>query len=406
MAKRKPGRPAGKPQPKGPPPRAAKTAKAEKPPEAEKAGPAPRKTGPDIKVARSLSGLGEEVITVAGKGKNPSIAIPMRALSNVRFNKSTSIIEMGKAKQKRSFFNVTMAKRFMQTFLVARGCKELIDQGKTTSIRDLYYHLKHTLGRTSENTFDEQDESDALIEDLEVTVDALREELHLYAENKGAMVGNITIADRGDVIDCRRMGTGGYSIPSIVEEDVVQFRKNDAKFVLLIEKGAVWRRFNEDRFWAKHRCIIVHGGGQPPRGVRRLLYRFANELGLPVYVLVDNDPWGYYIYSVVKQGSINLAYESRRMAVPGAKFVGMSSFDAEKFQLPREVTIKLNDQDKGRANELLKYPWFQQKEWQREIRNMLAAGVKLELEAFSNRDFSFITETYLPRKLADKDWLG
>jgi hypothetical protein len=33
-------------------------------------------------------------------------------------------------------------------------------------------------------------------------------------------------------------------------------------------------------------------------------------------VLVDNDPWGLYIYSVLKQGSINLAYESMRMAVP------------------------------------------------------------------------------------------
>lgn len=370
-----------------------------------KASGEPR-TDADAKVARALARLGEDVIAEAARGKNPGVEIPTRALSNVRFNRARAIIEMGKAKQRRTFFNVTMAKRFMQTFLVARGCKELIDQGKTTSIRDLYYHLKHTLGRSGESTFDDQVESDALIEDLEVTIDALREELHLFAENKGAMVGNITIADRGDVIDCRRMGTGGYSIPSIVEADVVQFRKVDAKFVLLIEKGAVWRRFNEDRFWRKHRCILVHGGGQPPRGVRRLLYRFANELRLPLYVLVDNDPWGYYIFSVVKQGSINLAYESRRMAIPSARFIGMSSFDAEKFGLPRTVTIQLNEQDRARANELLNYPWFQQKEWQREIRNMLAQGVKLELEAFSNRDFSFITETYLPRKLKEGDWLG
>lgn len=346
------------------------------------------------------------MIADAARGKNPAIAVPLRALSNVRFNKARSIIEMGNARQRRSFFNVTMAKRFLQTFLVARGCKELVDQGKTTSIRDLYYHLKHSLGRTSESTFDEQDESDALIEDLEVTVDALREELHLFAENKGAMVGNLTIVDRGDVIDCRRMGTGGYSVPSIVEADVLQFRKCDAKFVLLIEKGAVWRRFNEDRFWSKWKCVLLHGGGQPPRGVRRLLFRMANELSLPVYVLVDNDPWGYYIYSVVKQGSINLAYESRRMAVPAARFIGMSSFDAEKFALPRDVIIRLGDQDRGRAQELLKYPWFQQKEWQREIRNMLATGVKYELESFSNRDFSFITEKYLPKKLKDEDWLG
>lgn len=415
MAKRsKPG-----PEPKRRPKKAATARRAERPKpkakaaakaaaKAPKAKPAPKAPASeaDRRVGRSLVGLGDEVVGAAAKGKNPTIAIPIRSLANVRFNRSTSIIEMGKARQKRSFFNVNMAKRFMQTFLVARGCKELVDQGKTTSIRDLYYHLKHSLGRTSENSFDEQEESDALIEDLEVTVDALREELHLYAENRGAMVGDITIVDRGDVIDCRRMGTGGYSIPSIVEADVVQFRKTDAKFVLLIEKGAVWRRFNEDRFWAKHKCIIVHGQGQPPRGVRRLLYRFANELKLPVYVLVDNDPWGYYIYSVLKQGSIGLAYESRRMAVPTARFIGMSSFDADKFQLPRTVTIKLSEQDKDRANELLRYPWFQQKEWQREIKNMLGAGVKLELEAFSNRDFSFITEQYLPRKLAEKDWLG
>src|SRR5712692_240685 len=176
-----------------------------------------KRPGPDAKVAKALRSLGEDVISDAARGKNPAIAVPLRALSNVRFNKARSIIEMGKARQRRSFFNVTMAKRFMQTFLVARGCKEPLDQGKTTSIRDLYYHLKHSLGRTSESTFDEQEESDALIEDLEVTVDALREELHLFAENKGAMVGNLTIVDRGDVIDCRRMGTGGYSIPSIVE---------------------------------------------------------------------------------------------------------------------------------------------------------------------------------------------
>ena len=36
---------------------------------------------------------------------------------------------------------------------------------------------------------------------------------------------------------------------------------------------------------------------------------------------------------------------------------------------------------------------------------MLALGVKLELEALSNKHFSFITETYLPRKLKERRWL-
>jgi DNA topoisomerase-6 subunit A len=264
---------------------------------------------------------------------------------------------------------------------------------------------KHTIKGTSENTFEEQGESDPIIEDLEVTVDALREELHLFASNKGNLVGEITLVDSGDTIDARRMGSGGWGVPSIVEAETIQFKKHEAKFILLVEKDAVFRRLNEDRFWKKHHCILIHGGGQPPRGVRRLVHRLHRELKLPVFVLVDNDPWGFYIYSVVKQGSINLAYESMRMAVPEARFVGLSSFDKKKYGLPDNVTIKLTDDDERRAKQMLAYPWFEKKQWQKEIEGMMKSGVKLEIEALSSMGISFITEEYLPRKLKEEDWL-
>jgi DNA topoisomerase-6 subunit A len=139
--------------------------------------------------------------------------------------------------------------------------------------------------------------------------------------------------------------------------------------------------------------------------VRRLVQRLHTELRLPVYVLVDNDPWGFYIYSVMKQGSINLAYESMRMAVPDARFIGLSSFDKGTYQLPANVAIKMDDGDNARAKQMLAYPWFQAKQWQREISEMVRSGVKFELEALSRRGISFITEEYLPRKLKERDWL-
>jgi DNA topoisomerase-6 subunit A len=293
----------------------------------------------------------------------------------------------------------------MQTFLVSEACRELIESGKTTSIRDLYYMTKHTLGETKQNTFEEQEESDPIIEDLEVSIDSLREELHLFATGRGSMVGPLTIRDSGDTIDLRRMGSGGWSVPSIVEEHVVQFGKCEAKYVLLVEKDAVWKRFNEDKYWLREKCIIVTGQGQPPRGVRRLVQRMHSELKLPVYVLVDNDPWGFYIYSVLKQGSINLAYESMRMAVPSARFIGLSSFDKLTYKLPSNVAIKMNEKDNDRAKQMLAYPWFKAKQWQQEIQEMVTSGVKFELEALSRRGISFITEEYLPRKLKEKDWL-
>ena len=61
------------------------------------------------------------------------------------------------------------------------------------------------------------------------------------------------------------------AFPSIVEPEVIQFKKCKAKFILHVEKDTVWQRFNEDKFWRKHHCILTHGGGQPPRGVRRML---------------------------------------------------------------------------------------------------------------------------------------
>jgi len=366
-----------------------------------------RPSGDGRGTANKIEGLVDEIVAAATKRKDPSIDIPLRTLSNARFDPKKRIIEMGDAKQSRSFFNLTQAKNFMQTVLIASGCKKLIDEDKTASIRQVYYLLKHTIPGTNEKTFNDQNESDPILEDLEVAINALREELHVFAENKGSIAGNLTVASRGDVIDLRRMGAGGMSIPSIVEPDVFEFRKCEADFVLHVEKGTVWQRFNEDKFWKDNNCILTHGGGQPPRGVRRLLHRMHNELKLPVYVLMDNDPWGYYIYSVIKQGSINLAFESKRMAVPEARFVGVRSGDFEEFELSDDVKIAIDDKDIKRAKQILNYPWFQgKKEWEREIAFMLRHGFKMEVESLLTKSISFVTETYVPQKLkSPQSWL-
>ncbi|MCC9607088.1 DNA topoisomerase IV subunit A [Blastopirellula sp. JC732] len=360
----------------------------------------------DKKTIGSLTNLADSVVSAAQKTRDPKLEIPTRSLSNVRYNKSQRILEMGKNTTARQLFNLNQAKSYMQTMLAASGCKRLVESGKTTSIRGLYYLMKHTIAGTKEETFSDQAESDPIIEDLEVLLNSLREELHLYAQQRGSMVGNIILNDKGDTIDCSRMGSGGYGIPSIVEEDVIQFVECGADFVLHVEKDTVWQRFNEDKFWKKHNCILTHGSGQPPRGVRRLLHRLNNELKLPIYCVFDNDPWGYYIYSVIKQGSINLAYESKRMAVPDAKFLGLCAVDYERCNLNPSVQIALNDTDRKRAKQIAKYPWFEHKKtWQKEIAKLLENGFKLEVEALISQGLSYVTEEYVPQRLEEQRWL-
>ncbi len=360
----------------------------------------------DKKTFGDLVALADRVVDDATRSRDPFLDIPARSLSNVRYNKSKRFIEMGSNKNRRQLFNLSQAKSYMQTMLVASGCKQLIDEQKTTSLRGLYYLLKHTIEGTKEETFDSQDECDPVIEDMEVTLNALREELHLYAQKRGEMVGAITLVDSGDEIDCTRMGSGGYGIPSIVEPERIQFKQCDAKYILHVEKDTVWQRFNEDKFWRKHNCILTHGSGQPPRGVRRMLNRLHNELKLPIYCLLDNDPWGYYIYSVIKQGSINLAYESARMAIPEARFLGLRSRDYVRCDLKPSVKIALNDQDIKRAKQIAGYPWFAgKKAWQKEIELMLENGFKLEVESLISKQISYVTEVYTPERIAEGEFL-
>jgi DNA topoisomerase VI subunit A len=161
--------------------------------------------------------------------------------------------------------------------LVADALSELQRAELTTSLREIYYRTKRTIQDSHENTFDTQDESDPIIEDLEVSLVALREELHVRAENGGSIVGSLVLGDDGDRVDCAKLGKGGYSVPSIVEPEYVEIRRCTADFVLLLENGTQWNRLSEDKFWRRYNCVLLTGNGQPPRGVRRLARRLHEE---------------------------------------------------------------------------------------------------------------------------------
>ncbi len=360
----------------------------------------------DKETIGKITSLAQSVAKDGLAHREPSIEIPIRSVSNMKYNARKRILEMGSSTQHRELFNVGQARKFMQMLLVSKGCRDLIEAEKTLSLRGMYYMSLHTIEGTNEKTFNEQTESDGILEDLEVTIDGLREELHVFAKKRGTMVGNITVVDNGDEIDCRRMGTGGYAIPSICEPSVIQFKDCNADFILHVEKDTVWSRFNEDRFWEKHNCILTEGSGQPPRGVRRLLHRMHKELDIPVYCLLDCDPWGHYIYSVIKQGSINLAFESQRMAIPDAKFIGIRAEDYDRCKLTSDVKIALNDRDITRAKQIMDYPWFADKRpWKKEIKTMLNNGFKMEVESLITKDISYVSEVYVPQRLKDGDFL-
>ncbi len=325
----------------------------------------------------------------------PYMEIPSRTLSNTVWDPERKMLLLGPAKFRRELFDMKEARKFMQTVLMLKLLVQAIREGVYPTIRDLYYHGKHTiefidhLGRKQkENTWDEQTESNAVLQDIEVATGLLREEMGISADVKGKMVGPIVVRSRGYEIDCTKMGEGAFGLPP--NPDDLEIVKIEATYVLCVEKDAIFQRLNREEFWKRENCILITAKGMPDRATRRMLRRLWEEYKLPVYILTDADPYGWYIYSVYKSGSIALSYESERLACPGAKFIGLTTSDIIEYRISDEYVIAATDRDIKRATELMKYPWFQSPHWQKELKLFLKLKKKVEIEALSTHGFKFL----------------
>lgn len=352
---------------------------------------------------KSLKKLGEKIIWDIKAQKNPSLDVPIRTLSNVKYDPTSKMITMGAGLAKRYFFNVGHVRKFVQTIEAAAVAKELIDVGKHLSLRETFYRMKRTLPNSDINLVDEQEESNAAIEDLELITGASRELLNINANKLGSVAGKVIVEDKGDTIDWSKLGSGGWAIPSNVEDIV--FKKVDAKFIIYLEKAAEWERLHEDRVWEKLNCIIISSQGQATRGIRRLLQRLHIEYKLPVYILVDGDPWGAYIYSVIKYGSISLAHISQELAIPGARMLGLTADDVLKYELKKHL-IKFEEVDVKRLEQVKNYEWFKNnKAWQEQFKLWKELNGKVELAALSSKGITFISDKYIPEKIKNKEFL-
>jgi DNA topoisomerase-6 subunit A len=352
---------------------------------------------------KKIDTLAKGIVKQLKEKKNPGMAVPIRSLSNIYFDEVDKILKMKENSSTRNFYNVNHVRKFVQTLAVANTAKKLMTLGINTSLRDVYYQIARTIPGTKINVVDGQGESDKAIEDLEAITGLPRELLHINADASGTVSGKVVIEDKGDTIDWSKLGSGGWAIPSNVEN--ITFKSVKAKYVLYMEKQAVWQRLHEDKYWEKHNCIIIASRGQAPRGVRRLLIRLSKEQKLPVYVLTDFDPWGFYIYSVLKYGSINLATQSDTLAVTGAKFLGITADDIEHYGLKKHF-MKLKDVDITRISQLEKYDWFKgSKAWQRQFKLMRSFKAKAEIQALSSRGIQFISQKYLPEKIKKQEFI-
>ncbi|MGP8321025.1 MAG: DNA topoisomerase IV subunit A [Methanosarcinaceae archaeon] len=329
----------------------------------------------------------------------PNITLPSRTKENIRYNEKSNVWVYGDRESERSAKTVKGAFQLLKSVhAVDFIIKNHLEQDRGSTLRELYY--------ISENwdiaKFREQPESDRLIEDLEIITDLQREYFHMRPEEDGAtMFGPIRIREetkRGSrTIHCQEdIGESGYQIPFNVEN--IEFLDHDAKFIIAIETGGMYARLIENGFDEKYNAILVHLKGQPARSTRRIIKRMNAELGIPVTVFTDGDPWSYRIFASVAYGAIKSAHLSEYMVTPDAKFIGVQPSDIVEYELS---TDKLTDKDVAALRSEMSDPRFESDYWKEQIKLQLDIKKKAEQQAFAGKGLDFVTDKYLPERLTD-----
>lgn len=196
------------------------------------------------------------------------------------------------------------------------------------------------------------------------------------------------------------------SIPVWPEPEVLAFLKCDAKAVVMFEKGWLPRKFAEVSAAQMLDVLIVSANGVPMFNVRRFVHRLCTQFKLPLYIVADNDTWGYFIYSVMKRGLIDPANELPMAAVKDTRFLGMRCKDAEIFKEVKGVKIRQKSYWKYRLAALRKYDCFKSKAWQQEFDAFEKQKGKFEISALiDHKSINYIVHEYLKPKLEQRDYL-
>ncbi|XP_020534597.1 meiotic recombination protein SPO11-1 isoform X3 [Jatropha curcas] len=240
---------------------------------------------------------------------------------------------------------------------------------------------------------------DQAINDICILLHCSRHNLNVVSVGNGLVMGWLRFLEGGRKFDCINCPSNVHPIPVHVEEvkDIISV----AEYILVVEKESVFQRLANDRFCNSNRCVIITGRGYPDIPTRRFLRLLLEKLCLPVYCLVDCDPYGVDILTTYRFGSLQMAYDVKFLRVPEIRWLGAFPSDSEAYSLPQHCLLPLTAEDKRRTESMLLRCYLQREvpQWRLQLEKMLQRGVKFEIEALSVHSLSFLSEQYIPSKI-------
>ncbi len=313
-----------------------------------------------IDIPKEARILAEKMLSDLEKSKRPVLEAVKTSLDNSFYNPKVGYLTPGD-KMVRTELNVSSVQKLARVVFMLEILIRNLDIGSVNTKRELYYICKGLIRgdkHLKALDFEEQAESDSIIDFIGDMLRVYREELNCFANDRGGqtysqqLIVTETLSD-GDkaTIDLSTMGTAPFQ-PKNKPQSLKLKVKKKIDFVLVMESEGTANTLQTMGFTKRNNCILMGAQGVPSNAVRGWCKLIENELNVPMYFCGDLDAYTMQnIFRTLKAGSAASLIRNADFSAPQVRFLGVLPEDVKKYDLPH---YKVKDSDPAEARALKK----------------------------------------------------
>lgn len=306
--------------------------------------------------------------------KRPQLNAIKCSLDNSMYDPKVGYLTPGDKKVTTELNVSSVQKMARMTFLLEILLRN-IDIGNVNTKREIYY-LAKGLVRSDKILkpldFDDQAESDSIIDYICDLMEVYREEMNCFANDRGGqtysqqLVVTETLPDGATAtIDLSSLGTSPFQ-PKNRPQSLRLKAKKKIDFCLVVESEGTANTLVANGMTKRHNCIVMGAQGVPSNAVRAWTKNIQVQLGVPIYFFGDLDAYTLQnIFRTLKAGSAASLIRNSDFSAPDVKFLGVLPEDVKKYDLHcygvRENDVKESRSLKKAKDALKNDPFFQDK---------------------------------------------
>jgi len=295
-----------------------------------------------IDIAKEAKKLCEKMLSDLEHAKRPALEAVKCTLDNSFYNPRVGFLTPGK-KKVRTELNVSSVQKLSRIVFMLEILLNNIRIGGVNTKRELYYISKGKVKNEKAFKaldFDEQNESDAVIDFIADMLEVYREELNCFANDRGGQTYSkqLIVTEKlpngsTATIDLSTLGTSPFQ-PKNRPQNLKLRVKRKIDFVLVVESEGTANTLVANGFTERNKCILIGAQGVPSNAVRGWVKLIQQDLDVPIYFFGDLDAYTLQnIYRTLRAGSASSLIRNKDYSAPKVRFLGVLPEDVKKYDL-------------------------------------------------------------------------